>query len=134
MATASVTPGAHNTRISAQTVRNSLAENNLRACRPYVRTVLTDRHRRDRLQWADRHITGQGKTGGRFSFQMNPGLHCPTVMVGSGSTDVGVNVTLTYILQRDRFGGGGSTTVWAGIGYGCRTQLVVIDGNLNAQK
>ena len=24
--------------------------------------------------------------------------------------------------------------VWAGIGYGYRTQLVVIDGNLNAQK
>ena len=55
-ATASVTPGTHNPRISAQTVRNRLAENNLRARRPYVGTVLTDRHRRDRLQWADRHI------------------------------------------------------------------------------
>ena len=39
--------------------------------------------------------TGQDKTGGRFFFQMNPGLHCPIVMVGSGSTDVGMNVTLT---------------------------------------
>ena len=39
--------------------------------------------------------TGQGKTGGRFFFQMNPGLHCPIVMVGSGFTDVGMNVTLT---------------------------------------
>ena len=39
--------------------------------------------------------TGQGQTGGRFFFQMNPGLHCPIVMVGSGSTDVGMNVTLT---------------------------------------
>ena len=55
-ATASVSPGTHNPRISAQTVQNCLAENNLRARRPYVRTVLTDRHRRDRLQWADRHI------------------------------------------------------------------------------
>ena len=55
-ATVSVTPGTHNPRISAQTVRNRLAENNLCACRPYVGTVLTDRHRRDRLQWADRHI------------------------------------------------------------------------------
>ena len=55
-ATASVTPGTHNPRISAQTVRNRLAENNLRARHPYVGTVLTDRHRRDRHQWADRHI------------------------------------------------------------------------------
>ena len=55
-ATASVTPGTHNPRISAQTIYNRLAENNLRACRPYVGTVLTDLHRRDRLQWADGHI------------------------------------------------------------------------------
>ena len=55
-ATASVTPSTHNSRISAQTVRNRLAENNLRARRPYVGTILTDRHCRDRLQWADRHI------------------------------------------------------------------------------
>ena len=38
------------------------------------------------------------------------------------------------VLQRDRFGGGGSVMVWAGISYGYRTQLVIIDGNLNAQK
>ena len=39
--------------------------------------------------------TGQANIGGRFFFQMNPGLHFPIVMVGSGSTDVGMNVTLT---------------------------------------
>ena len=55
-ATVSVTPDAHNPRISAQMVGNRLAENNLRAHCPYVGTVLTDLHRRDRLQWADRHI------------------------------------------------------------------------------
>ena len=95
-ATVSITPGTHNLRISAQTVRNSLAENNLRARRPYVGTVLTARHRRDRLQWADRHInwTRQDWRTALF-FQMNPGLHCPKVMVGQGSTDVGMNVTLT---------------------------------------
>ena len=56
------------------------------------------------------------------------------VMVGSRSTDVGMNVTLTCVLQRERFGGGGRMMVWAVIGYGYSTQLVVIDGNLNAQK
>ena len=38
------------------------------------------------------------------------------------------------VLQWDRFGGGGSVMVWGGIAYGYRTPLVVIDGNLNAQK
>ena len=108
-----------------------MAENNLRAHHPYIGTVLTDRHRRDRLLWADRHINGQGKTAGWFVFQMNPGLHCPIVMVGSGSTDVGVNITLTVVFSSGTVMAVG---VWAGIGYGYRTQLVVIDGNLNAQK
>ena len=38
-ATASVTHGTHNPRISAQTMRNGLAENNLHARRPYIGTV-----------------------------------------------------------------------------------------------
>ena len=79
--------------------------------------------------------TGQGKTCERFFFQMNPGLHCPIVMVGSGSTDVGMNVTLTVAFFSGIFlAVGGSVMVWVGINYGYRTQLVVIDGNLNAQK
>ena len=98
-AAVSVTPGTHNPRISAQTVRNRLAENNLRARCPYVRTVLTDHHQTDFNGLIDTS-TGQGKTGGRFFFQMNPGLHCPIVMVGSGSTDVGMNVTLTVAFFR----------------------------------
>ena len=39
------------------------------------------------------------------------------------------------VLQRDRWvWGGGSVMVWGGIAYGYRTPLVVMDGNLNAQK
>ena len=53
---------------------------------------------------------------------MNPGLHCPIVMVGSGSTDVGYECYADCcVLQQDRFGGGGSMIVWAGISYGYRT-------------
>ena len=64
---------------------------------------------------------------------MNPGLHWPIVMVGSGSTDVGMNVTLTVAF----FSGivlAVGVPWWSGISYGYRTQLVVTDGNLNAQK
>ena len=97
-AIAPVTQGTHNPRISVQTVRNRLAENNLRAHHPYVGTVLKDRHRPDRLQWADRHINWTRQDWRTiFFFQMNPGLHCPIVMVESGSTDVGMNVTLTVV-------------------------------------
>ena len=38
------------------------------------------------------------------------------------------------VLERDRFGGGGSVMVWAAIAHGYRSPLVVIDGNLNAQR
>ena len=94
-ATASVTPGTHNPRISAQTVRNRLAENNLRARRPYVGTVLTDCHRRDRLQWADRHINWARQDWRTILFSDESRFALSNSKVGSGSTDVGMNVTLT---------------------------------------
>ena len=41
--TAQVTPGTHNNRISADTVRNCLREFGLRPCCPYVGMPLTPR-------------------------------------------------------------------------------------------
>ena len=40
------------------------------------------------------------------------------------------------VLERDRFGGGGggSVLVWTGIAHGFCTNIVVIEGNLNAQR
>ena len=134
-ATTSVTPGTHNPRISTQTVRNRLAENNLRARRPYVGTVLTDRHRRDRLQWADRHINWTRQDGRTILFSDESRF---ALSNSDGQIRVYQRRNERYadccVLQRDHFGGGGSVMVWAGISYGYRTQLVVIDGNLNAQK
>ena len=48
-ATASDTPGTHNNRISAQTVRNRWLEGGLSASRPYVGCVLARRHRVNRV-------------------------------------------------------------------------------------
>ena len=45
-APAANTPGYHNNRISAQTVRNRLRENGLYARRHYVGCILTQRHRK----------------------------------------------------------------------------------------
>ena len=50
--TARQTPGRHNPRISAQTVRNRLREAGLRSRRPVVGAILKQRHRTARLSWA----------------------------------------------------------------------------------
>ena len=39
-----------------------------------------------------------------------------------------------YVLERDRFSGGGSVMVWAAIAHGYRSLLVVIYGSLNIQR
>ena len=78
--------------------------------------------------------TGQGKTGGRFFFSDESRF---ALSSSDGRIRVYRRRNERYadccVLQQDRFGGG-SVMVWAGINYGYRTQLVIIDGNLNAQK
>ena len=54
--TATQTPERHNPRISAQTVQNRLREANLRARRPIKGPMLTRRHRRERLRWANARL------------------------------------------------------------------------------
>uniref|UniRef100_A0A671VCX3 Transposase Tc1-like domain-containing protein n=1 Tax=Sparus aurata TaxID=8175 RepID=A0A671VCX3_SPAAU len=45
------------TRVSRQTIRNRLHRFGLNARRPLQVTPLTPRHRRERLQWAQDHVT-----------------------------------------------------------------------------
>uniref|UniRef100_A0A665VFF3 Transposase Tc1-like domain-containing protein n=1 Tax=Echeneis naucrates TaxID=173247 RepID=A0A665VFF3_ECHNA len=45
------------TRVSRQTIRNRLHHFSLNARRPLQVTPLTPRHRHERLQWAQRHVT-----------------------------------------------------------------------------
>lgn len=51
-ATTANTPGTHNNRLSALTVRNRQREGCLRGRRHYVGCVLTRRHRVNRVNWA----------------------------------------------------------------------------------
>ena len=89
-----------------------------------------DHHCRDRLQWADRHInwTRQDWPTVLFSDESRFALSNSDGRIRVYQRRV--NVTLTVVFSS----GGDSVMVWAGIGYGYHTQLVVIDGNLNAQK
>ena len=51
LATAAVTLGRTNNRISAQTMRNRLTERDIKCMRPYHGQMLTRRHRRERMNW-----------------------------------------------------------------------------------
>ena len=134
-ATAANTPGTHNNRISDQTVRNRLREGGLRAHRPYVGCLLTRRHRVNRVNWARTHIRWirQQWNSVLFSDESRFSIHR-----SDGRVRVYRRRNERYadccLLERDRFGGGGSVLVWAGIAHGYRTPLVVVDGNLNAQR
>lgn len=133
--TARNTPGTHNNRISAQTVINRLRERGIRARRPYNGQVLTQRHRRQRLQWARRHhrLTMRDwqrvlfSDESRFTLSRSDGRHRVYRRVNEHYADACVE-------ERDRFGGGASIMVWGGISHGQRTPLVPIRGNLNAVK
>uniref|UniRef100_A0A3P8SRQ9 Transposase Tc1-like domain-containing protein n=1 Tax=Amphiprion percula TaxID=161767 RepID=A0A3P8SRQ9_AMPPE len=50
-------PEVRGTRVSRQTIRNQLHRFGLNARRPLQVTPLTPRHRCDRLQWAQEHVT-----------------------------------------------------------------------------
>jgi len=134
-ATAAVTLSTHNNRISAQTVRNRLAESGLHGRRPYVGSVLSRRHRNNREQWALRHKNWTRQRWRTIHFTDESRF---VLSRADGRVRLYGRRNERYadccVLQRDRFGGGGSVMVLGGTAYGYRTPLVVIDGNLNAQK
>ena len=117
IATAANTPGLHNNRIIA--VRNRLREIGLHARRPYVGCVLTQRHLQNR-NWA----------GISFFFRMNQDFLYNVVMAGCACTVGEMNDMLTGVfLNEIIFWGGGYV-----IAHGYRSPLVLIGGNLNAQR
>lgn len=129
-ATANATPGRHNPRISAQTVRNRLKQANLRPRRPYVGSILTVRHRRNRLAWARarvgwnrnrwRHVLFSDES--RFLLRRSDGRTRVYRRPNERFADACVH-------ECDRFGGGG-VMVWAGITHAGRTELKVVEGRL----
>ena len=133
--TARNTRGRTNNRISAQTVRRRLRERGLRARRPYVGIVLLQRHRLQRLRWARQQLR-RNRLGWRNILFSDESRF--TLTRSDGRTRVYRRKNERYadacVEERDRFGGGGSVMVWAGIMYNYRTALVQIRGNLNAAK
>ncbi len=132
--TAAVTPGMTNNRISAQTVRNRLGERGIRAYRPYVEPILTRRHRDVRREWTTERArwtrlqwnSVMFSDESRFCLRRADGRERVYRRRGERYADACVR-------QVDLFGGG-SVMAWGGITFGSRTELLVVDGNLNAQR
>uniref|UniRef100_A0A3P9JG58 Transposase Tc1-like domain-containing protein n=1 Tax=Oryzias latipes TaxID=8090 RepID=A0A3P9JG58_ORYLA len=124
----------HNHRISAQTVRNRLREAHLHARRPHQGLDLTPVRRRNRLEWANAHMRWRlARWRGvlftdesRFTLFRADGRQRVWRCVGERFSDVNVVDRVAH--------GGGGVMVWAGIGYGRRTQVHFIDGILNGQR
>ena len=126
--TARVTRGRTRRRVSATTVRRRLRENDLRARRPYVGSILTPRHRRARRQWAVIHV--------RWTRAMwRTVLFCDESKFRLSGTDgrkrvwrrPGERYAQCCVEEVDPFGGGG-LMVWAGISYNSRTPLHFFQG------
>lgn len=132
--TATEVRGTHNDRISAQTVRNRLRAAGLTARRPYYGLPLSGARRHARLVWVNQHLRWPARMWRDILFT-DESRFC--LSRGDGRVRVwrrrGERFADCCVPQRDRWGGG-SIMVWGGIHATGRTPLLVLQGNLNAQR
>ena len=131
---ATLTAPAYN--VCAQTIRNRLRTQRrpIRARRPYTGGILTLRHRRARLGWARAHRNWRRRDWNTVLFSDESRFN---LSHADGRVRVyrrkGERFAPVCVRQHDRFGGGG-VMVWGGIMGGQKTRLIVLRGNLNAQR
>ncbi len=132
--TAAATIGLHNQIISAQTVRNHLRQAHLHARCPHRGLDLTAVRRRNRLEWANAHIRWRLALWRGvlfmdecwFSLYRADGKQRVWCCVGEQFAEVNVVDRVAHV--------GSGVMVWAGVCYGQRTHMHLIDGILNAQR
>lgn len=124
----------HATRIrfSDQSVRNRLHEVQLHARRPHVVPRMTDAHRRARLAWAREHLRWNINQWSQILFtdESRFSVDHPDNRVRVWRTR-GQRYDPQFAVSRDRWGRG-SVMVWGGISANQRTELHVVQGNMNA--
>ena len=134
ISTARVTHGQHGRPISRTTVLRRLRQVGIQARRPFRGLVLTPRHRENRDQWARQHrrMTRAEWANVLFTDESRFNLHH-----NDGRARVyrrrGERLNDACVYERDHYGGG-SVMVWAGISLHSKTDLVVVQGNLNAAR
>ena len=126
------TSSARQYGFSKQTVLRRLrqARQPIRPRNPYVEQVFTVRHRAARLQWAQRWGRQQWarvlfSDESRFNLSRHDGGIRVFRRRGERFAD-------NCLIERDRFGGG-SVMVWGGIMGRRKTNLIVVQDNLNTQ-
>ena len=131
--TAAITIGTHGRPVSAQTVLNRLSDRGIKPRRAYVGPVLTPRHRQARLGWCQAHRRWAARQWNevlftdesRFTLNKADGRMRVFRRVGERYSDACVK-------QVNRFQRG--VMVWGGIKQDGKVGLVVIRGNMNAQR
>jgi hypothetical protein len=115
-------------------VRNRLHQCGPRARRPLKGSTLKQRHRAARLQWGCTRLGWNRNTWQNILFS-NESRFC--LKLSDGWARVyrrrGERFSDACVLETYRFGGG-SVMIWGGISHVARTDLKVIDGNLNAAR
>ena len=95
--------------------------------------VLTPRHRQQRLLWCRRHLNWTRRQWGDVLFTDESKFN---VYMADGRQHVwrrrGERFADCCVQQHDRWGDG-SVLVWAGVSSATRTQLVILNGPVNAQ-
>ena len=94
--------------------------------------VLTARHRAARMQWAQRHFRWGRQQWVRVLFSDESRFNLSHHDGGIRVFRRGERFADNCLIERDRFGGG-SIMVWGVIMGRRKTNLIVVQGNLNAQ-
>lgn len=132
--TARQTIGTHGREVSVYTIRRRLRERGLRARVPYRGPILDEAKRERRLRWARTHRrwTLARWRSVLFSDETRICVHRPDRREHVWRRR-GERFQRDCIREADRWGGA-SIMAWAAISFKSRTPLVMLDGNLNAQR
>lgn len=123
-----------NRRISHQTIRNRLHEQGIKARRPVIKPRLTVAHKAARLGWARAHSQWRLAQWNNVLFSDETRICLRSI---DGRRRVwrrrGEQLNDNCVQEKTSFGGG-SIMFWGGISSAGKTQLVRVNGNLNAQR
>ena len=121
-------------RLSDQTIGNRLRQAGIRARRPAICPVLRRRHRRQPVRWCNNVQAWDLRNWRRVWFSDESRY---LLQRRDGRQRVyrrqNERFAPNCIRQMDRFGGG-SVMVWGAISYNHRSELVVVQGNLTANR
>lgn len=125
---------ARHVNISDQTVRNRLHAAGLRARKPARKPLLTANHRAHRLQWCRAHRGWNFQNWNQVMFSDESRFCLRNV---DGRVKVWRRQGERFAdccIERTTAFHGGSVMVWGGISSGGRTELIILQGNLNAAR